>query len=125
MRISDWSSDVCSSDLTLVNSLVGRRVTEPGVLRPTTRSPVLVHNPADAGWFGQDRILPDLERTERATGDPSALQLAPAPTIPAGLAVLDATAPDSVEERHSQLDAQLLRARTPRLTPPDRQHLRR
>ena len=32
---------------TLVNSLVGRRVTEPGVLRPTTRSPVLVHNPAD------------------------------------------------------------------------------
>ena len=33
---------------TLVNSLVGRRVTEPGVLRPTTRSPVLVHHPADA-----------------------------------------------------------------------------
>src|SRR3546814_9944596 len=30
---------------TLVNSLVGRRVAEPGVLRPTTRSPVLVHNP--------------------------------------------------------------------------------
>src|SRR3546814_14035236 len=90
MRISDWSSDVCSSDLTLVNSLVGRRVTEPGVLRPTTRSPVLVHNPADAGWFGQDRILPDLERTARATGDPSALQLVPATTIPAGPAVLHA-----------------------------------
>ena len=33
---------------TLVNSLVGARVTEPGVLRPTTRSPVLVHHPADA-----------------------------------------------------------------------------
>ena len=33
---------------TLVNSLVGERVTEPGVLRPTTRSPVLVYNPADA-----------------------------------------------------------------------------
>ena len=47
---------------TLVNSLVGRRVTEPGVLRPTTRSPVLVHHPDDADWFGQDRLLPDLER---------------------------------------------------------------
>ena len=62
---------------TLVNSLVGTRVTEPGVLRPTTRSPVLVHNPDDAHWFGQDRILPDLERTDRPTGDPAALQLVP------------------------------------------------
>jgi len=42
---------------TLVNSLVGTRVTAPGVLRPTTRSPVLVHNPADADWFGQDRSV--------------------------------------------------------------------
>ena len=56
---------------TLVNSLVGTRVTEPGVLRPTTRSPVLVHNPADAGWFGQDRLLPDLERVHRTTSDPA------------------------------------------------------
>ncbi|MEZ5194069.1 MAG: GTPase domain-containing protein [Nocardioides sp.] len=47
---------------TLVNSLVGHHVTEPGVLRPTTRSPVLVHHPADGGWFGQDRLLPELER---------------------------------------------------------------
>ena len=55
---------------TLVNSLVGRRVTEPGVLRPTTRSPVLVHHPDDAQWFGQDRLLPDLERVDRATDRP-------------------------------------------------------
>jgi ABC-type transport system involved in cytochrome bd biosynthesis fused ATPase/permease subunit len=60
---------------TLVNSLVGSRVTETGVLRPTTRSPVLVHSPADAAWFGQDRLLPDLERVHRATTDPAALQL--------------------------------------------------
>ena len=45
---------------TLVNSLVGHRVTTPGVLRPTTRSPVLVHHPEDGVWFGQDRLLPDL-----------------------------------------------------------------
>ncbi|KQY64765.1 ABC transporter [Nocardioides sp. Root151] len=95
---------------TLVNSLVGTRVTEPGVLRPTTRSPVLVHNPEDAHWFGQDRILPDLERTERATGDPSALQLVPADSVPAGLAVLDAPDIDSVEERNRTLAAQLLAA---------------
>ena len=33
---------------TLVNSLVGRRVTATGVIRPTTRSPVLVHHSSDA-----------------------------------------------------------------------------
>jgi len=42
---------------TLVNSLVGERVTESGVLRPTTRSPVLVHNPGDAEWFERWRGL--------------------------------------------------------------------
>jgi len=71
---------------TLVNSLVGRRVTEPGVLRPTTRSPVLVHHPDDATWFGQDRLLPDLERVAHATTEPSALQLVASDTMPAGLA---------------------------------------
>ena len=95
---------------TLVNSLVGTRVTTPGVLRPTTRSPVLVHNPADAGWFGQDRILPDLERTASATTDPNALQLVATTSLPPGLAVLDAPDIDSVEERNRALATQLLAA---------------
>ena len=95
---------------TLVNSLVGRRVTTPGVLRPTTRSPVLVHHPDDAGWFGQDRLLPDLERVHHSTNDPDALQLVAADSIPAGLAILDAPDVDSVEERNRQLAAQLLAA---------------
>jgi len=95
---------------TLVNSLVGTRVTAPGVLRPTTRSPVLVHNPADADWFGQDRILPDLERTANATTDPNALQLVASTSLPPGLAVLDAPDIDSVEERNRVLAAQLLAA---------------
>jgi hypothetical protein len=47
---------------TLVNSLVGRVVSRSGVLRPTTRSPVLVHHPDDAGWFTGQRILPGLAR---------------------------------------------------------------
>ena len=95
---------------TLVNSLVGRRVTEPGVLRPTTRSPVLVHHPDDAEWFGQDRLLPDLERVTHSTVDPDALQVVASDTVPAGLAILDAPDVDSVEERNRTLAAQLLAA---------------
>jgi dynamin family protein len=95
---------------TLVNSLVGRRVTEPGVLRPTTRSPVLVHHPDDAPWFGQDRLLPDLERVTRQTNDPDALQLVASESVPAGLAILDAPDVDSVEERNRTLAAHLLAA---------------
>ena len=95
---------------TLVNSLVGERVSEPGVLRPTTRSPVLVHHPDDAAWFDKQRILPDLERTTRATPDPGALQLVASTAIPQGLALLDAPDIDSVEERNRSLAAQLLAA---------------
>lgn len=95
---------------TLVNSLVGRRVTTPGLLRPTTRSPVLVHHPDDASWFGQDRLLPDLQRVTRPTNDPNCLQLVPSTTVPKGLAILDAPDIDSVEEANRVLAAQLLAA---------------
>ena len=95
---------------TLVNSLVGAVVTESGVLRPTTRSPVLVHNPADADWFGADRLLPDLERVSRPTHDPQALQLVALDVVPQGLAILDAPDIDSVEESNRHLAAQLLAA---------------
>jgi hypothetical protein len=95
---------------TLVNSLVGRRVTVPGVLRPTTRSPVLVHHPADVGWFDTKRILPGLARTTRATGDPEALQLVADASVPQGLAILDAPDIDSVEERNRTLATELLAA---------------
>ena len=95
---------------TLVNSLIGSRVTAPGVLRPTTRSPVLVHHPDDATWFGQDRLLPDLERVHHSTDDPDALQLVPSEALPRGLAILDAPDVDSVEERNRLLAAQLLAA---------------
>ncbi len=95
---------------TLVNSLVGRRVSAPGVLRPTTRSPVLVCNPADAAWFEGTRILPDLARSSTTTADPGALQLVTVDTVPAGLAVLDAPDIDSVEAGNRTLAAQLLAA---------------
>src|SRR5215212_959315 len=53
---------------TLVNSLVGSVVSPAGVLRPTTRSPVLACHPEDVRWFEDDRILPALART--TGGDP-------------------------------------------------------
>ena len=95
---------------TLVNSLVGHKVTQPGLLRPTTRSPVLVHHPDDAAWFGADRLLPDLERVDHMTIDPAALQLVPAAWVPPGLAILDAPDVDSVVEENRELAAQLLAA---------------
>ena len=95
---------------TLVNTLVGAKVTTPGLLRPTTRSPVLVHHPDDAGWFGADRLLPELARVAQPTTDQSALQLVPSAEVPRGLAILDAPDVDSVDERNRELAGQLLAA---------------
>lgn len=95
---------------TLVNTLVGRRVTESGVLRPTTRAPVLVHHPDDAEWFGGDHLLPELERINRATDANHTLQLAAIDSVPRGLAILDAPDVDSVEEANRHLSGQLLAA---------------
>src|SRR5664279_471387 len=93
---------------TLVNSIVGEAVTEAGILRPTTRSPVLVHHPADAHWFGRDHLMPDLERV----GDGSAfgLRLVSTDKIPQGLAVLDAPDVDSIDQGNRDLATQLLAA---------------
>ena len=95
---------------TLVNSLVGHMVTQPGVIRPTTTSPVLVHHPDDAFWFDGDRVLPTLVRSQVASNDASSLQLVAEPDIPRGLAILDAPDIDSVVTRNRDLAAQLLQA---------------
>ena len=95
---------------TLVNSIVGERITESGVLRPTTRSPVLVHNPEDAHWFQPDRILPEMPRTLTPTNDTYALRLAPSKRVPRGLAILDAPDVDSIDKGNREIAAQLLAA---------------
>ena len=95
---------------TLVNSLVGRRVSAPGVIRPTTRAPVLVHHSGDAEWFTDDRILPGLARSTGAPGDARSLQLVTDDSIPPGLAILDAPDIDSVVTENRKLAAQLLAA---------------
>ncbi|MFF5172480.1 ABC transporter [Micromonospora sp. NPDC000089] len=95
---------------TLVNSLVQARVSAAGVLRPTTRSPVLVCNPADSAWFRQGELLPGLTRTTEPSEDPGTLHLVTAPALPAGLAFLDAPDIDSVVDANRALAGQLLAA---------------
>ena len=98
---------------TLVNSLVGEVVSRPGVLRPTTRSPVLVHHPEDARWFEDDRVLPSLARVTGGAStaeDPSAVRLVASPSLSCGLALLDAPDIDSVVAANRDLAAQLLSA---------------
>jgi hypothetical protein len=95
---------------TLVNSLVGRQVSAPGVIRPTTRAPVLVHHSSDASWFTDDRILPGLARSTGANKDSRSLQLVVDDSIPPGLALLDAPDIDSVVVENRQLATQLLAA---------------
>ncbi|MFC7528902.1 ABC transporter [Actinoplanes sp. GCM10030250] len=95
---------------TLVNSLVQAPVSTSGVLRPTTRSPVLVAHPDDLTWFGRGGLLPGLTRTGEPSTDANALQVVPAPTIGPGLALLDAPDVDSVVDHNRHLAAQLLAA---------------
>jgi energy-coupling factor transporter ATP-binding protein EcfA2 len=96
---------------TLVNSLVGVEVSRPGVLRPTTRSPVLVHHPDARRWFRDDRILPGLSRVEGGSSESSDhLTLVALDTVPASLALLDAPDIDSVVDANRAVAAQLLDA---------------
>ncbi|MFV0135936.1 dynamin family protein [Streptomyces sp. HMX87] len=105
---------------TLVNSLVGRRVSEAGVLRPTTRTPVLVCHPEDHHWFSGMRVLPDLTRVWVPHQDPAddllipgenparVLRIETADTLPPGLALLDAPDIDSLVAENRVLAAELI-----------------
>nr|WP_203615364.1 dynamin family protein [Streptomyces sp. SID13726] len=105
---------------TLVNSLVGRRVSEAGVLRPTTRTPVLVCHPEDHHWFSGMRVLPDLTRVWVPHQEPGdelllpgenparVLRVETADTLPPGLALLDAPDIDSLVADNRVLAAELI-----------------
>ena len=106
---------------TLVNSLLQREVTRSGVLRPTTRSPVLVHHPHDSGAFLSQRILPGLARVTSEAPEPmqpidvdaeriTGLRLVPHEGLTPGLALVDAPDIDSVVETNRDLAVQLLAA---------------
>ncbi|GGY30665.1 dynamin family protein [Streptomyces omiyaensis] len=104
---------------TLVNSLVGRRVSEAGVLRPTTRTPVLVCHPEDQHWFAGLRVLPQLTRVwlpqadedhpvDTSDTEDNALRVETAATVPRGLALLDAPDIDSLIVENRLLAAELM-----------------
>ncbi|MET9622200.1 dynamin family protein [Streptomyces sp. NPDC006464] len=102
---------------TLVNSLVGRRVSEAGVLRPTTRTPVLVCHPDDHHWFAGLRVLPQLTRVwlpqqdDDAAEEPpedNALRVETSSALPRGLALLDAPDIDSLVVENRLLAAELM-----------------
>lgn len=82
---------------TLVNSLVGTEVTTAGVLRPTTRRPVLVHHPDDA----------ELVREHPVT---DAVEIVASERVPRGIALMDAPDVDSVEEANRRSAHRLLEA---------------
>lgn len=100
-----------SGKSTITNSIAGREVSPAGVLRPTTRAPVLICHPDDLPWFSAADILPDLPRVTGdgvATG--STLMVRPVETLLPGLALIDAPDIDSVEEANRELATQLLAA---------------
>ncbi|MFD9079240.1 dynamin family protein [Streptomyces erythrochromogenes] len=117
---------------TLVNSLVGRQVSEAGVLRPTTRTPVLVCHPDDHHWFAGMRVLPDLMRVwvphedddvppkpaSRRPGrghvgaqgghETREMRIETVTSLPRGLAILDAPDIDSLVVDNRTLAAELI-----------------
>ena len=97
---------------TITNSLVGSDVTTAGVLRPTTRAPVLVCHPDDMAWFEDpEGVLAGLPRsTSAAAVGEIGLRLATSDQLTPGLALLDAPDIDSIEVANHDLAAQLLGA---------------
>lgn len=102
-----------SGKSTLVNAIVGEKVTQSGVIRPTTRQPVLVTNPTDEAWFNSTHVLPGLARERGdASANPQAtsLRIVPTNAVRQGMALLDAPDFDSIDDVNRQLAGQLLAA---------------
>jgi len=82
---------------TLVNSLLGEEVSAAGVLRPTTREPVLVHHPADGELLAAHPLLEILDVKVHDA-------------VPRGLTVVDAPDLDSLLASNRETAARLLDA---------------
>ena len=99
---------------TLVNSIVGQRVSATGIRRPTTNSPVLACHPDDAEWFAENRFLPTLPRVRQEglarPGRDGLLVIAASEGMPRGIALLDTPDIDSVVRAHYDFAHQFLDA---------------
>ncbi|MEU8345770.1 Dynamin family protein [Actinomadura meyerae] len=98
---------------TLVNTLVGARVSATGVLRPTTSSPILVCHPDHTEWFMEGPMLPGMGRVRGPAPDAIAgdqLVVIGSDVLPPGLALLDSPDFDSVFEDHYEFATKLMAA---------------
>src|SRR5690606_22495788 len=98
---------------TLVNTLVGARVSATGVLRPTTSSPILVCHPDHVDWFMEGPLLPGMGRVRGPAPDAIAgdqLVIIGSDVLPPGLALLDSPDFDSVFEDHYEFATKLMAA---------------
>jgi energy-coupling factor transporter ATP-binding protein EcfA2 len=99
---------------TLVNSLVGMQISNTGVRRPTTNSPVLACHPDDADWFAENVFLPTVPRVRQQglarSGRDGLLVLAASEGMPRGVALLDTPDIDSVVQAHREFAYQFLDA---------------
>jgi energy-coupling factor transporter ATP-binding protein EcfA2 len=99
---------------TLVNSIVGTQVSNTGVRRPTTNSPVLACHPDDMHWFAENMFLPTLPRVRQEglarPGRDGMLVLAASERMPKGFALLDTPDIDSVAHSHREFAYQFLDA---------------
>jgi energy-coupling factor transporter ATP-binding protein EcfA2 len=99
---------------TLVNSIVGAQVSQTGIRRPTTNSPVLACHPDEIDWFAENVFLPTLPRVRQQglamPGRDGLLVLAGSEGIPRGVALLDTPDIDSVVQAHHEFARQFLDA---------------
>jgi energy-coupling factor transporter ATP-binding protein EcfA2 len=99
---------------TLINSIVGTKVSATGVRRPTTNSPVLACHPDDIDWFAENNFLPTLPRVRQEglarPGRDGLLVLAASEGMPRGVALLDTPDIDSVVKAHHEFAYQFLDA---------------
>ena len=99
---------------TLVNSIVGTQVSQTGVRRPTTNSPVLACHPDDIHWFAENMFLPTLPRVRQEglarPGRDGLLVLAASEGMTKGIALLDTPDIDSVVRAHYDFAYQFLDA---------------
>lgn len=80
---------------TLVNSVVGQEVSQAGVIRPTTREPVLITHPKDAELLAEHPVM-ELSRLQENE------------QVARGVALLDAPDLDSVYEANRVLADELI-----------------
>jgi len=82
---------------TLINSLLGTEISAAGVIRPTTRQPVLAHHPADADLLGDHPLLEIVDVVGHEA-------------VPRGLTLVDAPDLDSLLVTNRAIAHRLLEA---------------